>query len=124
MPALQVRDFPQDLYADLKSYAEAHRRSIAQQTVACVERVVRGPQGDGPAVVQAFRPWVDKLRFEDADEQEARKSRHREVMISASKIEWRTPAPTADAIAQMIRDDREERVNGIMNAVEGRPASS
>lgn len=33
MPALQVRDFPDDLYAELKSCAAEEDRSISQQTV-------------------------------------------------------------------------------------------
>lgn len=33
MPALQVRDFPDDLYAELKSCAAKEDRSISQQTV-------------------------------------------------------------------------------------------
>ena len=41
MPALQVRDFPQDLYDELRDYAERNHRSIAQQTIACVESEIR-----------------------------------------------------------------------------------
>ena len=41
MPALQVRDFPANLYEELRAYAETNHRSIAQQTVACVERELR-----------------------------------------------------------------------------------
>lgn len=33
MPALQVRDFPDDLYAELKRCAAEEDRSISQQTV-------------------------------------------------------------------------------------------
>ena len=33
MPALQVRDFPDDLYAELKNCAAEEDRSISQQTV-------------------------------------------------------------------------------------------
>ena len=37
MPALQVRDFPDDLYEKLKACAAMEHRSVAQQTVALVE---------------------------------------------------------------------------------------
>ena len=37
MPALQVRDFPDDLYERLKACAALEHRSVAQQTVALVE---------------------------------------------------------------------------------------
>ena len=37
MPALQVRDFPEDLYEKLKEVAAREHRSVAQQTI--------GPRG-------------------------------------------------------------------------------
>lgn len=33
MPALQVKDFPSDLYEELRAYAAMQDRSISQQTV-------------------------------------------------------------------------------------------
>ncbi len=44
MPALQVRDFPQELYEELRSYAAAHHRSMAQQPFAAVEAMIHGPE--------------------------------------------------------------------------------
>lgn len=38
MPALQVKDFPDDLYAKLKECAARNHRSMSQQTVAYVGR--------------------------------------------------------------------------------------
>lgn len=40
MPALQVRDFPQDLYEGLKECAIREHRSLAQQTVHAVEEML------------------------------------------------------------------------------------
>lgn len=40
MPALQVRDFPEDLYGRLKVYAEKNHRSVAQQTIVAVEQML------------------------------------------------------------------------------------
>ena len=40
MPALQVRDFPDDLYEQLKAYAASQHRSIAQQTIVAVEQML------------------------------------------------------------------------------------
>lgn len=45
MPALQVRDFPQELYEELRSYSAAHHRSMAQQTVAAVDAMLHGTEG-------------------------------------------------------------------------------
>lgn len=41
MPALQVRDFPADLYEDLKRFAAREHRSMAQQTIKAVEDMLR-----------------------------------------------------------------------------------
>ena len=40
MPALQVRDFPDDLYEQLKTYAASQHRSVAQQTIVAVEQML------------------------------------------------------------------------------------
>ena len=42
MPALQVRDFPEDLYEKLKEVAAREHRSVAQQTIVAVEAMVSG----------------------------------------------------------------------------------
>ena len=40
MPALQVRDFPEELYEQLREYAAANHRSMAQQTIIAVEQMI------------------------------------------------------------------------------------
>ena len=42
MPALQVRDFPDDLYERLKACAALEHRSVAQQAIIAVERMLEG----------------------------------------------------------------------------------
>ena len=46
MPALQVRDFPEDLYEKLKEVAAREHRSVAQQTIVAVEAMVSGEYPD------------------------------------------------------------------------------
>ncbi|MDR0349986.1 MAG: hypothetical protein LBH64_00340 [Coriobacteriales bacterium] len=36
MPALQVRDFPADLYEDLRRRAKSEHRSVSQQTIVAI----------------------------------------------------------------------------------------
>lgn len=36
MPALQVRDFPTDLYEDLRRRAKSEHRSVSQQTIVAI----------------------------------------------------------------------------------------
>lgn len=38
MPALQVRDFPEDLYEDLRARARENHRSITQETIIAVKQ--------------------------------------------------------------------------------------
>lgn len=40
MTALQVRDFPQDLYDQLKVRSEAEHRSMSQQVIVAVEQML------------------------------------------------------------------------------------
>lgn len=40
MPALQVRDFPEELYRELKDYSALNHRSMAQQTVFAVDQMI------------------------------------------------------------------------------------
>lgn len=55
MPALQVRDLPQDVYEGLKDCARNEHRSLAQQTIRAVEEMLarrESAEGDeGPLVV-------------------------------------------------------------------------
>ena len=42
MPALQVRDFPIELYEELREFAEQNHRSMSQQVVVAVEQMIHG----------------------------------------------------------------------------------
>jgi plasmid stability protein len=44
MPALQVRELPEDVYARLRAKAAAEHRSIAQETVVLLRRALRVPE--------------------------------------------------------------------------------
>lgn len=61
MPALQVRDFPPELYEALKLSAEAEHRSMAQQTIALLDRSLHpAPTRTAPASPnpQSTPPWI------------------------------------------------------------------
>lgn len=141
MPALQVRDFPDDLYARLKESAAKNHRSIAQQTIACVEAqldqeekraAMLAPEFGTFTVPQNVRDAMNRARdidafdwlhdFEEEPEEviEARRKKRRQLRERAKELRkgWIGPVPTADEIAQMIRDDREERTNHILRCVE------
>ena len=45
MPALQVRDFPEELYEELRLCAQREHRSIAQQAVVAVQKYLAKQDG-------------------------------------------------------------------------------
>ena len=158
MPALQVRDFPEELYEELRAYAEANHRSIAQQTIACVESELRrnrmreasseqavwdisgadgahsvngGPNGRGVPIppnvreavagtrsVDPFR-WMKAFEIESEEEREARRAKWEKLRSRFAEMDkhWKGPKPTCEEIAQMIREDRDERANRIIGNV-------
>lgn len=65
MPALQVRDFPEELYEQLKDCAKREHRSIAQQTVACVDWYVNG--AGAPGAPLAWRGGEQERRDRDRE---------------------------------------------------------
>ena len=80
MPLLQVRDFPLDLYEQLKELAETERRSLAQQTVVMIRNSLETPE------------------FSQA--------RHAQAVDEARRLAEATPACALDPVA-LIREDRD-----------------
>ena len=143
MPALQVRDFPQELYDELRDYAERNHRSIAQQTIACVESEIRRSKAiadsgsqDGSAsiaisptiheaamrarVVDPFG-WTGVFQVEDEEAREVRRAKWEELRkLFADVVErWNGPVPTCGELAQAVREGQDARIDGIITNVEG-----
>lgn len=102
MPALQVRDLPQDLYDKLKERAEREHRSLARETIVAIERHV------DPAMRPDEMPARFRLVDEEAERQ-ARIARRRRVL---EKIAAMPPSIVPDDFpspAELIREGRRER---------------
>ena len=97
MTALQVRDFPAELYEELRAYASANHRSMAQQTIAAVAQMIHG--GDEKPVAPCK---VDASRM----------SKHEEILHRAQTRRQRrrdvVPAPR-----EMLREARDEHDHDI-----------
>ena len=110
MPALQVRDFPDDLYDQLKAYAASQHRSMAQQVIVAVEQMLAHPQAshywDGERMYRAVRPIPD---FDTEEERAARIEKRKKLFARMDEITWKKPKPTGDEIVAMVREGREER---------------
>lgn len=101
MPALQVRDFPQDLYDGLKRCAEAEHRSLAQQTIQAVEEMLRARcEASVPQPTSIFEP----------DTEEARRKRIEERKVLFAQIKEDAKAFPADFpdVVEMCRESDEE----------------
>ena len=67
MPSVQVKEFPQGLYDELKAYAETQHRSMSQQLIVAAEQMmnrVSAADADSPggafayAVSVYLSPWT------------------------------------------------------------------
>ena len=119
MPALQVRDFPATLYDELKRYAAANHRSVAQQTIIAVEEMLATQsilEEEGRRVHgSACRPMVETedaapipgLTDQISSSKARRVERRKQLFRDFDEIAWRGPEPSAEDIVQMVREGRD-----------------
>ena len=139
MPALQVREFPDELYDRLRAYAAKNHRSIAQQTVACVESDLLRQKAHDDAVrvddaeieippnvreasarARFVNPWATTaLDVEPQGVINARRERLMKVKEEAVKINWKGPAQEPIDIVRMVREERESRASHVIERVAG-----
>ena len=143
MPALQVRDFPQELYDELRNYAERNHRSIAQQTIACVENDIRRSKAMAeleaknssadiaiPPVIhdtvmrtRGVDPfgWAGVFQMEGEEALEVRSAKWKELRKLFADVteRWNGSVPTCGELAQAVREERDARTDDIMMNVEG-----
>jgi plasmid stability protein len=101
MSLLQVRDFPDELYEQLKVLAKAERRSVSQQTVIIMDEYLKDGRGESRAENnrRKRRQVVEKIRRWHCE--------HPEMSARLREID-----PAADIREQRDRD-RLDRVAGI-----------
>ena len=116
MPALQVRDFPDDLYEQLKTYAASQHRSVAQQTIVAVEQMLAHQDAshfwDGERLYRAVRPPPPDF---DTEAQRAARIEKRKALFEEIKKLPKVEM-TADDIVSIIHEGREERSRTILEA--------
>lgn len=120
MPALQVKDFPSDLYDDLRECAAGQDRNISQQTVHILREYLRAYKHLGESVAwkagetepeASRKPALEIYAGSKALDQETkmrieRRRRAFEKIESLPKPELSGNDPSA---AELIRQMREER---------------
>ncbi|MEA3408638.1 MAG: Arc family DNA-binding protein [Chloroflexota bacterium] len=55
MPTITVKNIPNDLYQQLKRSAEANRRSIHREIIACIEKAVRSRKNHPETILSRAR---------------------------------------------------------------------
>lgn len=115
MPALQVRDFPQPLYEQLKERAEKDHRSIAQEVVFIVEDFLSSPQKHSSAV-QPPSIYAPRIEPEGVIQERIERKRKLFEEIAANPLIIPDDFPSPEEIIRAIRDDREEELDARIAA--------
>ncbi|MAM86201.1 MAG: DNA-binding protein [unclassified Hahellaceae] len=61
MPAITVKNIPDDLYIQLKRSAEAHHRSINSELIVCLEKVLTPQKMSKDILLSSARSIRDRL---------------------------------------------------------------
>ena len=120
MPALQVREFPDDIYEELKAAAAREHRSIAQQTIICVERFLQEASArerkiDNEGCRHRVTPRSSYQQDESTREREARIAKRRETfrrIDALSKLDLPNGALGPVDIIRGMREERDARILG------------
>jgi len=96
MPALQVRDFPEELYEELRLCAKREQRSISQQTIVAVRQYLSLQESSG-------RPALERTASVD-DLERRRKVIERIKSRPAFIVPEGFPSP--EEIIREMRDSR------------------
>lgn len=108
MPALQVRDFPEDLYKKLKEVAAREHRSVAQQTIVAVEAMVSGEY-----TLAKEEPRRSLYLDFDTKAKRAARIKKRQELFESAKAHPLVLPPDAPSPVDVIREAREERSRHI-----------
>jgi len=70
MPAITVKNIPEDLYLRLKQAARSNRRSINSEIIVCLERQLRSRVIDPESVLASARKLREKTAAHPIGERE------------------------------------------------------
>lgn len=134
MPALQVKDFPSDLYDDLRECAAGQDRNISQQTVHILREYLRAYKQLGSSIswkASGSEPEASrKPAFEicaggKALDQETRmrierRKRAFEKIDALSKPGSLSSEPSAAELIRQMREERDARIDFSFDEEAGR----
>lgn len=114
MPALQVRDFPEELYNQLRSCAAEQDRSISQQTTYVLRRFLEGYQ-QGMAEEQAAGAARGAVLGSVVGSGARIERRRRNLMRLEASFEGESGPDSLPSSVDMIREMREERDERLLS---------
>lgn len=130
MPALQVREFPEGLYAKLKDLAALQHRSVAQQTIVAVEQMVdaceldvQNQQAKRRVHAVPTQCSYEPIGNEPDIERENRIEKRKKLFAEFDAVEWIGPKPSADEMVQMVHEGRDERDARVLEYDENEEAA-
>lgn len=120
MPALQVRDFPEDVYLRLKEQAKLDRRSLSQEVVYYV---VKGLDEEDRRYVRVgdrmYREtrasWLKHLD-DDPEELERRAKKREELFARIKAMGPIEPSDDGFDSARLVRESRAENDRRLIEA--------
>lgn len=118
MPALQVKDFPGDLYEELRECASMQDRNISQQTVHVLREYLRAyKQGNGnaawaahPAVEQSEKPMHLVRTGQTPEDRIARRKKVFEAIDSIPKFTVPDYFPDSADLVRRMREERDDQI--------------
>lgn len=119
MPALQVKDFPGDLYLDLKACANAEDRSVSQQTLHILRQYLKayrqlGGRTDWKVVPVELVPDEGKTRSRTQKEERQERIEQRKKVLerihSRSHSKIPDDFPSAAEIVRQMREERDDQI--------------
>lgn len=130
MPALQVREFPDELYAKLKDLAALQHRSVAQQTIVAVEQMVdaceldvQNQQAKRRVHAVPTQCSYEPIGNEPDIERENRIEKRKKLFAEFDAVEWIGPKPSADEMVQLVHEGRDERDARVLEYDENEEAA-
>jgi plasmid stability protein len=75
MPAITVKNIPEDLYRRLKRVARANRRSINNEIIVCLERQLRSGTIDPETLLARARKLREKTAAHPISDREFREAK-------------------------------------------------
>lgn len=123
MPALQVREFPEELYAQLKEAARKQHRSVTQQVIVFIEKGLSAESGsvDTGRTGALHPPVQDYASPLESDGERSARAQRRKDAFEASGAFWPIAIPAELDPASVVASGRDERDAHVLSTLSQAP---